>query len=653
MTQSSEPSHRASGLTFRSLLLGLGLVLLVCLGAPYSIWMVGSSEITWSFFPIGVGVPFILIVFGNALVKRYRRSWALHPAEIITIAIMGLVTSGIPIFMVGLLLSIPSKPYYGATPENEWASFVQPYLPEWAIPSPSGDAMRWFYEGMPSGENIPFAAWTGPLFWWLSLIFVVYFVCFCLVVILRRQWVEHERLVFPITEVPRLLTEESETSSLAPILRSRIFWIGCAIPLSLILFNVASYFHPGFPKIPIPASTTTVQLYRGAPAFNLHFYFPIIGFMYFAGTSISFSIWFFFLLTTVELGVVSWAGVTTTPETFVYGSMATLSWQAFGAFTAMVFWSLWMGRQHLGAVFRQAFKGGRELDDSEEMMPYRLAVYGLLAGSFYILVWLWRSGMELHVAVVFLLGVFIAYVGMTRLVVQAGIYYLTTPMAPQALAVTLTGTTAVSPYNLVALALSYSWCSDIQSIFMPAAAHAAKLSELSSRRRRLAVAIAVAVVVGFLVTIYFVLQWCYHYGAGNFRSWFFSSGGGAGGMAFDTVVRQLRNPESIDLTKLSLFGVGAAVYSVLSFCHYRFYWWPLHPVGLTISTLWMMQLIGFSVFIAWLLKSVIMRLGGINLFRQLRPLFIGMIVGFFLGIGISYGVDAIWFFGKGHPILHG
>ena len=652
MTQSSESSPRSSGVTFRSLLLGLSLVLVVCLGAPYSIWMVGSTEITWSFFPIGVGVPFILIVFGNVLVKRLRREWALQPAELITIAVMGLVTSGIPIFMVGLLLSIPSKPYYGATPENEWASFVQPYLPEWAIPSPEGEAMRWFYEGMPRGELIPYDVWIGPLFWWLSLIFAVYFACFCLVVILRRQWVDHERLTFPVTEVPRLLTEEDQTSSLPPILHSRIFWIGCGLPLSIILFNIVSFFEPGFPRIPIPAALTSVQLYLGAPPFNLHLYFPIIGFMYFVGTGITFSIWFFYLLTLLELGVVTWAGITTTPDTFVYGSMAVLSWQAFGAFTAMVLWSLWMGRQHLGAVFRQAFKKGRELDDDDEMMPYRLAVYGLLAGSFYILAWLWRSGMDLHVAILMLFGVFIAYLGITRLVIQAGLYYLTTPIAPQALVVTLTGT-AIGPHSLVALALSYSLCSDIQSIFMPSAAHAARLGELFSHRRRLALAIGLAVVVGFVVTIYFVLQWCYQYGAGNFRSWYFSPGAGAGGMAFDTVVRQLRNPVSADWTKLAIFAIGAVVYSLLSFGHYRFYWWPLHPVGLTISTLWMMQLIGFSVFISWLLKTVILRIGGINLFRQLRPFFIGIIIGFFLGIGISYGVDAIWFFGMGHAILHG
>ena len=134
---------------------------------------------------------------------------------------MGLVATGIPIFIVGLLLAIPTKPYYGATPENEWAHYIQPYLPAWAIPSPDGDAVRHFYEGLPAGAPVPYGAWLGPLLWWLSLIFAVYFLCFCLVVILRRQWVEHERLAFPITEVPRLLIETSEGSCLPPILRAR------------------------------------------------------------------------------------------------------------------------------------------------------------------------------------------------------------------------------------------------------------------------------------------------------------------------------------------------------------------------------------------------------------------------------------------------
>ena len=57
--QATPDSHNtASGLTPRSLILGIIQVLVVCLGAPYAIWVLGSSEITWSFFPISVGFSF-------------------------------------------------------------------------------------------------------------------------------------------------------------------------------------------------------------------------------------------------------------------------------------------------------------------------------------------------------------------------------------------------------------------------------------------------------------------------------------------------------------------------------------------------------------------------------------------------------------------
>jgi hypothetical protein len=87
---------------------------------------VGSSEITWSVFPIGVGVPFILLVLLNGLCQRLRPGTGLAPGELILVVTMGLVASGIPIFVAGYILAVISKPYYAATPENEWRSFVQP-----------------------------------------------------------------------------------------------------------------------------------------------------------------------------------------------------------------------------------------------------------------------------------------------------------------------------------------------------------------------------------------------------------------------------------------------------------------------------------------------------------------------------------------------
>ena len=635
------------GLTFRSMLLGIAMVLVVCVGSPYSIWIVGSSEPTWSFFPWGVGFPFVLLYFANALCRRLKRSWALRPAEVVTIMTMGLVVSGIPIFMVGWGLAIIASPYYGATPENNWAEYIHPYLPEWAVPQDEGGAMRWFYEGLPSDQGFPFQIWIGPLFWWTSLVLAVYFISFCLVVVFRRQWIEHERLTFPMTELPRLMVEEGDDGSV-PLLHSQSFWIGLGLALGIMLFNIISYFHPGFPQLAIHRAMT-LHITPDFPPIQLMIYLPVLGFMFLVSTHISFSIWFFYLLSTVQEGIINRIGYDiSSPEPFAWG-LQTLNWQAWGAFTAMVLWSVWMGRRHLTAVFLHAFKIGERIDDREEMISYRPAVYGTLAGLVYVLWWLCRSGMDFHVALLAVFGVLVAYIGLTRLVIQSGLYYLTIPIPGQAFALAIAGT-AIAPTNLVAVSVSYSWFGDVQSIFMPSAAHGARLNELYGRHRRLlGIAMGLAVLIGFVASLYYILYICYQYGSSNLRGAVWQAGGG---IAFGGMLYHFDNPASTNWWKLFLFAIGLVVYSVLSFCQYRFSWWPLHPVGLAVSTLWMIRKTVVSVFLAWAIKSVVMYYGGVNGYRRIRPFFLGLIVGYFLGIGTSFTVDWAWFFGKGHPILN-
>ena len=620
----------------------------VVTGAPFSIWMVRSSEITWSYFPTSAGFCFVVIFLANALVRRWRERWMLQPGELATIVIMGLAATGIPTFIVGTLLAIISSPYYGATPENDWAGNIHPYLPEWIFPHDnSGDAMRWFYEGLPKGQTIPFDVWIGPLFWMLSLILTVYFVCFCMVVVFRRQWAVHERLVFPLMEMPRLLIDDGGR----PIVRSKGFWLGVAIPLGMILFNLIGSFYIGFPKLEF-TQAVTLQFSRDFPAISLMLYFPVIGFMYLVSTSVSFSIVFFYLLAVVQEGVTNRIGYDVTrPDAFVWG-MQSLSWQGWGGFVAMVVVSLWMGRRHLGEVMRQVFRGQQTIDDSEEMVSYRTAVYGFLIGLVYILGWLWKSGMDLHIAVLFIFGVLVAYYGVTRLVVQAGVYFLGPPVGAQAFTLAITGT-SIGGRNLVALGITYAWFGDVQSLFMPAAAHGARLAEIYRIRRSMAWALGLAAVVGFITCLYFVLSLCYQYGAGNFGSWYFVAGGGAGGMAYDGVIRHFNEPWPTDWNKLSYFGIGIVSYAVLAVLQYRFHWWPLHPIGITLAPLWMTRLIVFSIFLAWLCKSSIMRYGGISAYRDARPFFMGLIAGYFLGVGVSYLVDVFWFMGEGHPYFHG
>ena len=112
-------TQEATGLSLRSLLTGCAMVVLISLGAPHSIWTFGSTEITWSFFPAGVGFLFLCLVLVNTLLKQHRPAWALNSAELMTVLAMSLVIIGIPVFLTGYFLAIPTTPYYFASAENQ------------------------------------------------------------------------------------------------------------------------------------------------------------------------------------------------------------------------------------------------------------------------------------------------------------------------------------------------------------------------------------------------------------------------------------------------------------------------------------------------------------------------------------------------------
>ena len=277
-----------------------------------------------------------------------------------------------------------------------------------------------------------------------------------------------------------------------------------------------------------------------------------------------------------------------------------------------------------------------------------MAGYGLLAGLAYVVWWLCRAGMDLPVSLLVVFAVVVAYLGITRLVIQSGLYYLTMPITGQAFATAVTGT-ALAPSNIGAISVSYSWFGDVQSLFMPSAAHGARLNQAYGNKRLLGIAIGIAVLVGFPASLFFLIYIGYEYGASNFPNGLWNQ---AGNIAFGNMGFHLDTPMSTDWWRLTLFSIGAAFYSALAFCQYRFAWWPLHPVGLTVATMWMIRYTVVSVFLAWAIKSAVMYSGGVGLYRRLRPFFLGLISGYFLGIGISFVVDWLFFFGKGHPIYN-
>ena len=117
------------------------------------------------------------------------------------------------------------------------------------------------------------------------------------------------------------------------------------------------------------------------------------------------------------------------------------------------------------------------------------------------------------------------------------------------------------------------------------------------------------------------------------------------------MVQTIKNPQLASLPHLFVFLLGAAVMIILTIIRYRMSSWTLHPIGYAISTT-NIRLQVTSLFVVWIAKSLVTRIGGVQLYQRLYPLFLGLIIGRTAGTLLSFIVDLIWFPGSGHNV-HG
>ena len=83
--------------------------------------------------------------------------------------------------------------------------------------------------------------------------------------------------------------------------------------------------------------------------------------------------------------------------------------------------------------------------------------------------------------------------------------------------------------------------------------------------------------------------------------------------------------------------------SILISLKYWFPGWPIHPVGFTIARGVAIDGAFFTIFLVWMIKAIVLRVGGISMYKQTQPFFLGMLVGYLIGAGVSYTIDVFWF----------
>jgi hypothetical protein len=646
-----DPSARqARRVTLRSILIGLALAVFISLWIPYNIWMIKASGMDFEHISLGLMIPFLFIVIVlNGGLRRFGPAAPLNTPELIVVLSMGLVASTIPssAFM-GYFIATISTPYYFASPENQWADVFFRHLPPWLLADASDHAMQWFYEGIPAGRPIPWNAWTVALFWWGLFFVVLFFVGSCLMVILRKQWMEHEKLAFPLAQVLLQIVEQPENRTfLPPFMRPRLFWVGFFVPLVIVGWNIINYFTPiGLIPIGQPYATTLI-IGRVFPGVLIKVNLWLFCFAFFSPVDILLSIWLFHLFAVLEAGGMNAIGLVETgasPE-------AAVQAQEIGGLIVFVLWGFWMARRHLRDVVRKAFGSAPDVDDTGEFFSYRAAVFGVVFGIAYMVCWLHVAGMHFGIMIPFLLLLFIFYIGVARIVAEAGIAALDLPLNSHEFLVRAVGSSRIDPASLTVFGLANTFARNWKTFTMVSVSHITRIGDRvwSNKRRMFAlicVTFAIALVVGAVFTIYsgYATVGAYHFGQFAF---------GTGNIAFfENVKIWINNPTRLSTLEAVWFGLGGVVMMLLIALRYQFPGWPLHPIGFTIARGVAIDNAFFTTFLAWLIKTILLRIGGIGLYQRAQPLFLGMLVGFAAGVLLSTLVDMVWFPGQGH-VIHG
>ena len=346
------------------------------------------------------------------------------------------------------------------------------------------------------------------------------------------------------------------------------------------------------------------------------------------------------LFRSVQEGIFGVIGITSTQKLYYAGAFPVLAHQGMGAMLVLSVLGLWTARTHLAEVWRKATKGDPDIDDSDEMLSYRTAVFGLMLSNALIFAWLWMAGMAWWVLPIYLTAMYLLFIAVTRVVAEGGIAAARAPLIASDFVTSGLGNTLLGPHTLTALGFTFVWAADIRTFVLASCANGLKLAEdtLGKNKRSLFWAIAIAIVVSMATSIVTVLHLSYAYGGINLNGWFFGPTGGPV-YPFNFISGHLNDPQGPNIVGWISTISGGAVMGLLMLARQHFLWWPLHPLGFAVSTISMTNYISFSVFLAWLIKSIMLRYGGPSLFQRARPFFLGLILGQFAVAGIWLIID--------------
>jgi hypothetical protein len=639
-----------SRLRARAVFIGLLLAVGICVLTPFNNAFRQATPLGGGHFPLA---PFFIFFWLSLIMagggRLFKRPPWLNGKELLFIWILMVLVSGIA--YTGLVRTFfinLTAPFHFATPENRWTEILTPLLPADWFPR-SQEAVTTLYEGLPGGrrlgwvavlQTIPWAVWLPSLLTWGLFIALCYFVMICLVNLLSQQWLRNERMNFPLLRVPLLMEEAYSQGTFGQFLLNRFMLVGLLIPVTLHLLNGLNFYFPAVPQVPtlILAGPYFPKygLFSGFYKLKIYIYPAFIGLAFLTTRQISFSFWVFFLLGGMLFGFLAVMGYNIPAAALGITFGPTLSrpeeMQMVGAYGIFFIFLIWLARYHLMDVSRQAFGRAPAATSSAGWFSTRLAAWGFMGGSVMLVIWLHLLGAGWWVSALVVSAFLMIMLVSSRIITQGGLAYFTLTAAPLDGVIALFGPGIFSAGGIfIAGIIQKALFLDLRESLMPSLVHASRITEKIKQRRLVMTAITIALLLGVVVSFTAMLALCYKYGI---RELGLDWASGTTLHTYENVVALIETPPETSQWVRIFALVGAIVMLLLVIGYHRFFWWPLHPIGYLTCYSSAMRILWFSFFVGWLCNALCMRYGGVLLFKKVRYLFIGLIIGDFLMGGI-------------------
>ncbi|MBD3181538.1 hypothetical protein GF312_04545 [Candidatus Poribacteria bacterium] len=588
-------------------------------------------------------VIFVVVVLVGIkyLLRRIFSRDIISQKEILTVyVLLSMATAVAGTDMIQVLIPILPHPFWFATPENEWADLFFRYIPTWLTVSDK-DVLTGFYQGESSlytAQNLK--AWLIPIISWSGLLIAMFFVMFCINIIIRRQWIEREKLAFPIIQVPLAVVEKGGKKLFA----DRLFWVGFAIAGGIDVYNGLAYLFPTIPYFHIRyeiGHLITESPWNAIGWMNMAFFPFVIGIGYIIPIHLSFSCWFFYLFTKFQRVLGSAMGLRSLPG-FPY-----IRQQSFGAYMGICIFAIIIGRRHFANIIKIVFK--KTPDTTNDRKNYTFALLGITAGLAFIITFCIRTGMSIGVILGFFGIYFLLSLAITRMRAELGVpAHDLHRMGPGEVLAHAMGTRRLGAKNLTMFSLFYSFNRAYRSHPMPHSLEAFKIAhETGMSESRMFVTMMMGACIGIIAAMWILLDGFYRLGASARIAGYAVNAFGR--EPFQRLQNWLAYPSNGDIPALSFMGIGFLFTIILLFLRTRFFWWTLHPLGYALADDYSMQWFWASLLMGWMLKTIILKYGGIRKYRSAFPLFIGLILGeFVIGslwslIGIFGGISTYAF----------